>query len=387
MNFIKTSLIIGIVISLHSANGQSVQNITPAAARTSEYFPLIEGYKIALVGNNSSKIGNIHLLDTLLHKGIKVQKIFCPEHGFRGNIGAGEKVKTTVDPSTGIRIISLYGKHYKPKSSELADVDIVLFDIQDVGVRFYTYLSTLHYVMEACAENNKQLIVLDRPNPNSFYIDGPVLDMKYKSFVGLHPVPIVYGMTIGEYAMMINGEKWLKNGIQCRLKVILCEHYSHDLKYTLPDRPSPNLPNMQAIYLYPSLALFEGTCINVGRGTPLPFQLFGHPEMKNTDYVYTPEKLPEAPDPMHKNLKCSGLNLYNFVFSDSDFFTLKWLIFAYKNIQMKDDFFNSYFYNLSGNGQLIKQIENGNSEKEIKEGWKGDIEKFKIIRNKYLLYK
>jgi uncharacterized protein YbbC (DUF1343 family) len=366
---------------------QTIQNITPAATRTSEYFPLLEGHKIALVGNNSSKIGNVHLLDTLLHKGIKVQKIFCPEHGFRGNIGAGEKVKTTIDPSTGIRIISLYGKHYKPKSSELADIDIVLFDIQDVGVRFYTYLSTLHYVMEACAENNKQLIVLDRPNPNSFYIDGPVLDMKYKSFVGLHPVPVVYGMTIGEYAQMINGEKWLKNGIQCRLKVILCENFTHASKYILPDRPSPNLPDMQAIYLYPSLALFEGTCINVGRGTPLPFQIFGHPEMKNAGYEYMPEKLPEAPDPMHKNLKCNGINLCNFVFSDSDCFTLKWLIFAYKNVEKKDDFFNIYFYNLSGTGQLIKQIENGQSEKEIKEGWNADIEKFKLIRSKYLLYK
>jgi uncharacterized protein YbbC (DUF1343 family) len=366
---------------------QTFQNITPAASRTSEYFTLLEGHKIALVGNNSSKIGNVHLLDSLLHKRIKVQRIFCPEHGFRGNIGAGEKVKTTVDPTTGIRIISLYGKHCKPKSSELADIDIVLFDIQDVGVRFYTYLSTLHYVMEACAENNKELIVLDRPNPNSFYIDGPVLDMKYKSFVGLHPVPVVYGMTIGEYAQMINGEKWLKNGVQCRLKVILCENYTHALKYILPDRPSPNLPNMQAIYLYPSLALFEGTCINVGRGTSLPFQLFGHPEMKNAGYEYLPKKLPEAPDPMHKNLKCNGINLSNFVFSDSDYFTLKWLIFAYKNVQKKDDFFNSYFYNISGNGQLIKQIENGQSEEDIKAGWKGDIEKFIIIRNKYLLYK
>jgi uncharacterized protein YbbC (DUF1343 family) len=387
MNLKKTGFLIGTVICAQLSICQPVHEILPAAVRTYEYFPLLEGHKIALVGNNSSKIGNVHLLDTLLHKGIKVQKIFCPEHGFRGNIGAGEKVKTTVDPSTGIRIISLYGKHYKPKSSELADIDIVLFDIQDVGVRFYTYLSTLHYVMEACAENNKQLIVLDRPNPNSFYIDGPVLEMKYKSFVGLHPVPVVYAMTIGEYAQMINGEKWLKNGVQCRLKVILCENYSHALKYILPDRPSPNLPDMQAIYLYPSLALFEGTFINVGRGTPLPFQVFGHPEMLNADYVYIPEKLPEAPDPLHKNLKCYGVNLSNFVFSDSDYFTLKWLIFAYKNVQKKDDFFNIYFYNLSGNGQLIKQIENGQSEKEIKEGWKEDIEKFKLIRTKYLLYK
>ncbi len=362
------------------------QNIIPAAYRTEEYFPLLMGRSIALVGNQASKLGRIHILDTLIKSGITIRKIFCPEHGFRGNIGAGEKVKSTTDSLTGIRIISLYGKHIKPKADELADVDVVLFDIQDVGVRFYTYISTLHYIMEACAENKKKLVLLDRPNPNGFYIDGPVLDMKYKSFAGIHPVPVVYGMTIGEYALMINGEKWLKNKMQCNLTVIACLNYNHNSRYILPERPSPNLPNMQAVYLYPSLALFEGTCINVGRGTSFPFQVFGHPQLQHCNFAYIPLSMPESRKPLHQNELCNGFDLRQTILPDSDKFTIKWLIFAYKNSPENQNFFNNYFYNLCGNRELEKQIINGLSEEEIKDSWKADIKKFIAIRAKYLIY-
>jgi uncharacterized protein YbbC (DUF1343 family) len=379
-------LIAGLILYIQTATSQPIQKIVPAAERTKEYFPQLKNKRVALLGNQTSMIGNIHLLDTLIHSEIIVKKIFCPEHGFRGNIEAGEKVKTTVDSATKIRIISLYGKHFKPKSSELSDIDIVVMDIQDVGVRFYTYLSTLQYMMEACAENNKELIILDRPNPNSFYIDGPVLNLKYKSFVGLHPVPIVYGMTIGEYALMINGEKWLKNNLPCKLKVIPCLNYSHNSRYELPVRPSPNLINMHSIYLYPSLALFEGTSINVGRGTTFPFQTFGHPQLKNADFTYTPKGSKESPNPLHQDMVCYGIDLRKFNLPDSDKFTLQWLIFAYKNFPDKKEFFNAFFYNLSGNGELIEQIKHGLSEEEIKKSWKEGIDKFKLIRKKYLIY-
>ena len=382
----KPALVAGLIFSISTVSSQPVQNIIPAAVQTQKYFPLLKDKRIALLANQTSLIGTNHLLDTLLKSGFNVKKIFCPEHGFRGNIDAGEKVKTIVDSSTKIRIISLYGKHFKPKPSELNDVDIVLMDIQDVGVRFYTYLSTLHYMMEACAENNKKLIILDRPNPNSFYIDGPVLDLKYKSFVGLHPVPIVYGMTIGEFAQMINGEKWLKNGLHCNLMVIRCENYSHKDRYQLPVHPSPNLLNMQSVYLYPSLALFEGTCMNVGRGTAFPFQTFGHPLLKNADFTYTPKISKQSPNPLHQDELCYGLDLRNYILPDSDKFTLRWLIFAYKNFPDQKEFFNAFFYNLSGNNKLIQQIKEGLSEEEIKKRWKEEIDKFIIVRKKYLIY-
>jgi uncharacterized protein YbbC (DUF1343 family) len=386
MKILKPALIAGFIFYIQTANSQSVQRIIPAAERTNEYFSLLKDKRIALLGNQTSKIGPTHLLDTLLKSKINVRKIFCPEHGFRGNVGAGEKVKTMIDSATRIRIISLYGKHFKPKPSELSDVDIVLMDIQDVGVRFYTYLSTLHYLMEACAENGKKLIILDRPNPNSFYIDGPVLNLKYKSFVGLDPVPIVYGMTIGEYARMVNGEKWLKNNLHCDLTVIACSNYNHSSRYELPVNPSPNLLNMQSVYLYPSLALFEGTCINVGRGTSLPFQTFGHPLLRNANFTYTPKSSANLPNPLHQDLICNGIDLRNYNLPDSNKFTLRWLIFAYINFPNKSEFFNSFFYNLSGNGELIQQIKQGISEEEIKKNWKSDIDKFKKIRNKYLIY-
>jgi uncharacterized protein YbbC (DUF1343 family) len=386
MKFLKPAFIAGLIIILQVAYSQTKIEIEPAANRTTEYFSLLKDKRIALVGNHTSMINQTHLLDSLLAANIKVVRLFCPEHGFRGNASAGQRIVNETDPKTGLKIISLYGKRYKPKPSDLSGVDVVLFDIQDVGVRFYTYLSTLHYIMEACAENGIPLIVLDRPNPNGFYIDGPVLDLKYKSFVGLHPVPIVYGMTIGEYAQMINGEKWLKNGVTCNLTVIPCDNYTHSARYLLPEKPSPNLPNMQAVYLYPSLALFEGTCINVGRGTDFPFQVFGHPKLENARFNYTPVKNEGAAEPLHQDTLCKGIDLRSFVFNSNDLFTLQWLIYAYNNSPDKTFFFNRFFRNLSGNKVLKEQIEQGLTEEKIRETWKNDIESFKKIRSKYLIY-
>jgi uncharacterized protein YbbC (DUF1343 family) len=361
----------------------NTQTILPGAYHTSEYIKLLKNKNIAIVANQTSVIGTRNLVDSLLSLGVKVRKIFTPEHGFRGLIGAGETVIHETDIATGLPIISLYGKTYKPKATDLMDVDIIVFDIQDVGVRFYTYLSTLHYVMEACAENHKQLIVLDRPNPNGFYIAGPVLNLKYRSFVGLHPVPIVYGMTIGEYAQMINGEKWLKNEVQCMLTIIKCDNYNHKSKYILPIAPSPNLPDMKSIYLYPSLALFEGTIVNVGRGTTFPFKVFGHPCMVKGNITYTPKSMPHVKEPMHQNKACNGLNLLN----DSTLFTIKYIQFAYNNIHCEKSFFNNFFLNLSGTDRLKTQIIENISEEEIKKTWQEDIDRFKLIREKYLLYK
>ena len=387
MKLLKLCLFAVFFVLFQSVFSQSA-SILPADWQTGEYFSLLKNKRVALVANHSSMLGQVHLLDTLLSSGIKIQRIFCPEHGFRGNIGAGERVKNQKDAATGIKIISLYGRNHKPKPTDLTDVDIVLFDIQDVGVRFYTYISTLHYVMEACAENGKQLIVLDRPNPNGFYIGGPVLDLKYKSFVGLHPVPVVYGMTIGEYAQMVNGEGWLKNSVHCNLTVIQCLNYTHQSRYELPEKPSPNLPNIKSIYLYPSLALFEGTCINVGRGTPFPFQVFGHPQLDSSNITYTPKALPGAENSPHIDTICKGIDLREYSFqNDSNYFTLKWLLFAYKHYPWKEKFFNRYLYNLIGNGDLINQIEKGEIESEIEKTWIADIDSFKKIREKYLLYK
>jgi uncharacterized protein YbbC (DUF1343 family) len=387
MSTIKPALIAGFIFFIQSVCCQQEQEIITAAELTEVYFPKLLNKRIALVGNQTSMVKNVHLLDTMLKSGINVKKIFCPEHGFRGNVSAGETVKNSTDPSTGILIISLYGKHYKPKPSDLSDIDVVLFDIQDVGVRCYTYLSTLHYVMEACAENGKKMILLDRPNPNGFYIDGPILNLKYKSYAGLNPVPLVYGMTIGEYALMINGEKWLKDRIHCDLEIIQCKNYTHHSKNEIPVKPSPNLPNMKSVYLYPSLALFEGTVVNVGRGTEFPFQVFGHPELQNCNFTFTPKSLPASKYPLHRDTMCFGIDLRDYSFQDSSYFTLKWLIFAYNNYPKKDSFFNSYFLNLSGNNILINQIKSGLNEEEIKNTWQQDFEIFKIIRSKYLLYK
>jgi uncharacterized protein YbbC (DUF1343 family) len=357
--------------------------IIPAAELTTEYFPKLAGKKIALVANQTSMVGSTNLVDTLMHSGICVKKIFCPEHGFRGIADAGEVINSSTDKVTGLPVISLYGKNKKPTLSDLQGIDIVVFDIQDVGVRFYTYISTLHYVMEACAENNIPLLILDRPNPNSHYIDGPVLKPKYRSFVGMHTVPLVYGMTIGEYAKMINGEGWLAKGEKCDLQCIPCANYTHHSKYRLPVKPSPNLPNMQSIFLYPSLGLFEGTCISVGRGTDFPFQVIGCPGIDSTLYSFTPKSIPGAKNPFYENKKCFGFDLRN---TNDSVFTLTYIINMYKLFPQKAAFFNPFFQKLAGNDELILQIKGGMSEEDIRNSWKVDLDKFKEIRKKYLIY-
>lgn len=387
-----------VVISVNS-NGQGItavdnnnktgKDLKVGADRTSEYLPLLKGKSIAIVANQSSNINKTHLVDSLLSLGISVKKVFCPEHGFRGEKDAGEKVKTYKDSKTGLPVISLYGKNLKPSPEDLKNIDVVIFDIQDVGVRFYTYLSTLHYVMEACAENNKSLIVLDRPNPNGYYIDGPVMEDAYKSFLGMHSVPIVYGMTIGEYAQMINGEGWLKAGVKCNLKVITIGNYTHKDLYELPVKPSPNLPNMSSVYLYPSLGLFEGTVVSMGRGTDLPFQVIGHPTLQKANYTFTPQPKPGAMEPKYKGQVCNGYNLSEFgeeYLKELKYIYLFWLIGTYQNTPDKTNFFDDNFKYHAGNATLQKQIKDGATEEEIRKSWQEGIKRFKIIRKKYLLY-
>ena len=343
-----------------------------------------------MVANQSSLVGKQHLVDTLIHSGIHVARVFCPEHGFRGNADAGEEIASEKDEFTGIEIVSLFGNKVKPSKRDMVGIDLVVFDIQDVGVRFFTYLSTLQYVMEACAENNKLLIVLDRPNPNGFYVDGPVLDLKFRSFVGLNPIPIVYGMTIGEYAKMVNEEGWLKNKIKCKLQIIICENYDHNWSSELPVRPSPNLPNLQSILLYPSICLFEGTIISLGRGTDYPFQAFGHPELKICSFKFTPRSIPGmSKSPLYLGKECCGVDLSKFnrsqIYSNKKLI-LDWMILAYANCSQKDSFFHSYFDMLAGNKILKEQIRSGQDPETIRESWKKDLEIFMKIRKRYLLY-
>jgi uncharacterized protein YbbC (DUF1343 family) len=399
MKILKISALFAIL--MHSLSGdaqgivqientyKTINDLKVGADCTSEYLPLLKGKSIAVVANQSSLIKKTHLVDSLISLGVTVKKVFCPEHGFRGLVDAGEKVATEKDAKTGLNIISLYGKNKKPAATDLADVDVVIFDIQDVGVRFYTYLSTMHYVMEACAEKGKQVIVLDRPNPNGYYIDGPVLETAYTSFLGLHPVPIVYGMTIGEYAEMINGEAWLKAGVKCNLKVIKINGYSHKDLFELPVRPSPNLPNMSSVYLYPSLGLFEGTVISVGRGTDLPFQVIGSPALTKANYTFTPQPKPGALEPKYKGQVCQGHNLSEFgaeYMKDTKKIYLFWLIGTYTNTPDKAKFFDENFNFHAGNATLQKQIKDGISEDAIRKSWEPGIAKFKVIRKKYLLY-
>lgn len=366
--------------------------VQTGAERVDDYIWLLQGRKVAVCGNQTSMVGNVHLVDTLLKRGINVVKIFCPEHGFRGNAEAGAHIASGTDPKTGLPIVSLYGKNKKPTPEQLQNIDYVLFDLQDVGCRFYTYISTLHYVMEAAAENNVEVIVLDRPNPNGYFVDGPVLDPKYKSFVGMHPVPVVYGMTIGEYARMINGEGWLAGGIHCNLAVVTLRHYTHNTRYALPVPPSPNLPNAESIYLYPSLCLFEGTNISVGRGTTLPFQIYGAPMMKGGDYTFTPAPIRGVSEnPPHNGKACRGYYLKDFATTHLDStnsFNLQYLMTAYQQYADKEHFFTNtnFFDKLAGNDRLRKQIISGVSEEEIRQSWQEDLENFKSIRKKYLLY-
>lgn len=334
--------------------------------------------------NPSVMIEEQLLIDFLIENKINLKKIYAPEHGFRGTADAGELIKDGKDTKTGLPIISLYGNNKKPTKEQLAGIDVMLFDLQDVGARFYTYISSLHYLMEACAENNIPLIVLDRPNPKGATIDGPVLEMKHKSFVGMHPVPVLHGMTIGEYAQMINGEKWLKNGIEADLTVIPVKNYNKSMFYSLPVKPSPNLPNDLSINLYTSLCFFEGTNVSVGRGTEKQFQIYGSPFLKNRDFTFTPKPNEGAKDPMHNGKKCYGEDLSNHEFING--LSLQWLIKAYQNTSDKSKFFNNFFVKLAGTQKLRQQIEQGLSEKEIRKSWQTDLDRFKKIREKYLLY-
>lgn len=367
------------------------QPVKVGAEHITQYLSLLKNKRVGLVVNQTSVINNTHLLDTLLTYQIAVKKVFAPEHGFRGTADAGEHVKNGIDPKTNIPIVSLYGNNKKPKPEQLKDIDVIIFDIQDVGVRFYTYISTLQYVMEACAENKKPLIVLDRPNPNGHYVDGPVLDTQFRSFVGMQPIPIVYGMTIGEYAKLLNGQKWLNKGLQCALTVIKCSNYDHTTFYTLPIKPSPNLPTMQSIYLYPSLCLFEGTdSVSLGRGTDLPFQIYGSPKFPTTlDYKFTPEPKPGAKTPPLLGQLCYGYNLSTQSIDSlqQHHFKLSYLINAYRLSHQSSSFFNSFFVKLVGTTQLASQLHNNISESAIRTSWQKDIQKFKDIRKKYLLYK
>ena len=362
-------------------------NYVSAAMQTNDYLPLIEGKHVGIVGNQTSIIGETHLVDTLLSLGVDVRKIYTPEHGFRGTADAGAKVNNSKDEKTGIPIVSLFGKNKKPTPEMLQGVDIILFDLQDVGVRFYTYISTMSYVMEAAAENHIPVIVLDRPNPNGFFVDGPVLKPENKSFVGMHQVPVVYGMTIGEYAKMVNGEGWLKNGVRCDLTVIPINNYNRNAIYELPVKPSPNLPNWESVYLYPTLCFFEGSIVSVGRGTETPFQIYGHPDMRGS-YTFTPKSTSGASKPLLEGQRCRGENLVEFAHDyafNNNQLHLEWIIDAYQQLKDKG-FFKDYFRLLSGDKQLQRDMENKRSAEEIRASWKSDLEAFKAVRNKYLMY-
>ncbi len=363
--------------------------IRVGAESTDEYIPLLRGKRVALLSNHTGMVGGKHVLDLMLEKGINVTTIFSPEHGFRGKADAGEHVASSVDTKTGIPIASLYdGATRMPKKEVMDGIDIIVTDIQDVGLRFYTYYCTMVDLMNAAAAYGKEFMVLDRPNPNGMYVDGPILDMKYESGVGRLPLTVVHGMTMGEIATMANGEGWLKDGKKVPLTVIRCRNYTHKDRYVLPIAPSPNLPNMHSIYLYPSICYFEATPVSLGRGTDKPFQIYGHPDMKGYDYSFTPRSVDGAKNPPQLGRKCYGVDLSNL--PDDEIIAkgidLEYLIDAYRNLKMGDSFFTSFFEKLIGNGEIRKMIEAGKSADEIKASWQGDVEKFKRQRKPYLLY-
>jgi len=366
----------------------SIAQIKVGAECTTDYYPLLKNKRIAVVGNHTSLIGTTHLVDSLLSAQFNVVKIFSPEHGFRGNADAGAKVDDNTDSITGLPVISLYGKNYKPKPEMLANVDLVIFDIQDVGVRFYTYISTMHYMMQACAENGKQLIVLDRPNPNGFYVDGPVLDSSVASFVGVHRLPIVHGLTVGELALMINGEDWIGEN-SCDLTIIACDGYNHSMEYELPVKPSPNLGTMHAIYCYPTLCLFEGTNVSVGRGTDNPFSVAGSPYHTNLPYTFIPRSIEGASmNPKHKGKECVGFNFKTDTayFQNLNLLDVQIWLDMYNLSTNKAEFFNNFFKNLAGTRELQKQIEEGKTADEIRASWQNGLQEYKALRQKYLIY-
>ncbi|MDX2173130.1 MAG: DUF1343 domain-containing protein [Bacteroidota bacterium] len=385
-------LVISLLVLFSTLKGQvqikEYNNVTIGAQQFENYLPKLKNKRVAIITNITGMIGKTSIVDTLLKLGVNVKKIFGPEHGFRSDAEAGDKVSSGIDKKTGLPIVSLYGSNKKPTKEQLADVDVVVYDIQDIGVRFYTYISTMCYGMEACAENGKEFIVLDRPNPNGFYIDGPVLKPEFKSFLGLHAVPIVYGMTCGEYAQMANGEGWLKNKIKCKLTVIPLKNYDRTVAYYLPVKPSPNIPNVNAVLLYPSLGLFEGTIMSLGRGTQIPFQVIGHPNFSDTGFSFIPLPTDLSKEPKYVNQKCYGLNLNesSYLKQHPQQINLEWLQLLFSKLK-RDDFFDKNFNYHVGNSQLQQQIKTGVSITNIKKSWQPDLEKFKKIRKKYLLYK
>jgi uncharacterized protein YbbC (DUF1343 family) len=390
-NFVSYFLLTFLFLS--SCSTQTGSTLIPTeqliigAERMEGYLPLLTSKRVAITANHTSLVKNTHLVDTLLASGVDVVKIFSPEHGFRGQAGAGEIVLGSIDPNTGLQVVSLYGNRKKPSQEDLMDVELMIFDIQDVGVRFYTYISTLHYVMEACAEAGIPLILLDRPNPNN-YMDGPILEMTHSSFVGMHPVPLVHGMTIGEYAQLINGEGWLAKQIKCELFVFHCLNYSREMEYILPVSPSPNLRSAQAIKLYPSIALFEGTVISEGRGTEAPFEWYGHPKLTYGDLYFTPVSVPEARSPKLLGETCRGEDLSEWQPQSGTWkqVELQWLIKAYNNYPDKEKFFNDFFFKLCGTTQIYNDIRAGLSEGEIRIKWQKGLDDFSIRRAKYLIY-
>jgi uncharacterized protein YbbC (DUF1343 family) len=379
-------------VDRRSESRQENSTPVPGAEHPENYIQMLVDKNVACVINHSSLVGGAHLVDTLQRLGVQVKTVFAPEHGFRGTADAGEHLLNGIDPSTGVPVISLYGERKKPSSADLADIDIVLFDIQDVGVRFYTYISTMHLVMEACAEAGIPVIVLDRPNPNGYYVDGPVLNKTYQSFVGMHEIPVVYGLTIGELALMINGEGWLANGIQCSLTVVPCTQYDHTMTYDLPVAPSPNLPNHRSVLLYPSLCFFEGTEVSVGRGTHMQFQVLGHPSFEQGDYTFIPIALPGAKNPPLKGVLAKGTNLSELSIEEIVSWkrlNLSWLLEYAHVLQPLNEFFlpkTNFFDKLAGSEALRLQIQNNNSEDEIRASWQEGLNAFKMKRKKYLLY-
>lgn len=375
------------IFFLFAAVASSAQQIKTGAEQSGLYLPLLMGQKVGLVVNQTSRIGDQHLVDFLLAHKIDVEKIFTPEHGLRGNEEAGKEIANGTDVKTGIPVVSLYGKNKKPTKEQMKGVDLVVFDIQDVGVRFYTYISTLHYVMEACAESKKSLLVLDRPNPNGDYIAGPVLKPEFRSFVGVDPIPVVYGCTVGELARMINDEGWLENHEKCDLMIIRLKNYTHQMSYSLPITPSPNLPNDRAVRLYPSLCFFEATSASIGRGTQFPFQVIGYPNKRFGDFHFTPKSIPGmAEKPKQEGKACYGLDLRKL--KNVPHFTLSYFIDFYRQFQNEPEFLTRehWFDLLAGNDQLLKDIRAGKSDAEIKAGWKDELERYQSIRKKYLLY-
>lgn len=371
------------------AFAQTDERVITGDEQTSEYFPLLEGERIAIFSNHTGMIGNKHLLDVLLENQFNVVAIFSPEHGFRGDADAGEHVSSSVDSKTGVPILSLYdGKLGKPSEASMNKFDLLIVDIQDVGLRYYTYYASMCRLMDACAEYGKKMLILDRPNPNGHYVDGPLLDMKHKSGVGWLPIPVVHGMTLGELALMVNGEHWLPESRTCDVTVIPCKNYTHQTKYRLPIPPSPNLPNMTSVYLYPSTCYFEATPVSLGRGTDKPFQVYGHPDMKGYSYSFTPRSMPGAKNPPQLNKLCHGVDLSGM--SDEEIWKrgidLSYVIDAYRNLNIGDKFFTSFFEKLIGVDYVRRMIEEGKDADEIKACWQDDVKKFKEQRKPYLLY-